>query len=464
MSIRNIILLFFSISIFAFFTSCDDDKEYSNETFIPADAQIYAFSATGAYYAGETDSLTRAKDSLAYIELGKTKFAIDQNRNIIYNPDSLPYGMILRNLKINMTVNSSYGVYAIEVSNPDSTYNWNYTDSINFSHGYIDATVKSAADTLKTKKYRIDLRVHQVNPEQIVWEQQTSLPSGIGEQKTILNPENNTFYTFTLGADGIPKVYTSSRNNISWTEHSTSGLPTNMDISSITLLNGKFYISPVWNHMGVGYVSSDGIIWAPVDRYYSHMFRILGILPGDKPEDDMMLVAGTPNAIPRLGKTKDLANITYDSNFDLINSGIPLYAATATNFSRNSYTNMLIMIENTGEEMPATWLIKDKKDGVVETTVFNNNNLFKAEGLSLGIYNNYLYVLADKKFYVGSNWGNSWAEAPEAQNLPEEFISISGQTMIVDESNYIWIFGGKSGENTYSTQVWKGRLNNLAVN
>ena len=60
--------------------------------------------------------------------------------------------------------------------------------------------------------------------------------------------------------------------------------------------------------------------------------------------------------------------------------------------------------------------------------------------------------------------GIAWNLADSLQALPSSFSYRTNASVIVDEKNYIWIFGGTSERQTELTDVWRGRLNRLAVN
>ncbi len=71
------------------------------------------------------------------------------------------------------------------------------------------------------------------------------------------------------------------------------------------------------------------------------------------------------------------------------------------------------------------------------------------------IYENVLYTSPD--------YGLRWFKTGENQVLPEEFVDRTKTTIITDDKNFIWIFGGVSGTQQIS-EVWRGRLNKLIVN
>ena len=64
----------------------------------------------------------------------------------------------------------------------------------------------------------------------------------------------------------------------------------------------------------------------------------------------------------------------------------------------------------------------------------------------------------------GKGNGIAWHLADSLQALPSTFNYRTNASIIVDEKNYIRIFGGTSERQTELTDVWRGRLNRLAIN
>lgn len=124
---------------------------------------------------------------------------------------------------------------------------------------------------------------------------------------------------------------------------------------------------------------------------------------------------------------------------------------------------MLILsggLDNSGKEISDTWVVRNAEGGL-EISSFIRNILYKGPGLSNFFYDEQIYVLAQNKFYISKTWGDIWFAAPNKQMLDPDMTVRSGQSLIVDTENNIWIFGGISENGTYLNDVWKGRLNRL---
>ncbi len=438
------------------FFSCSDDNTTNLTTEEYKDAQIYSFSISGAHNKDQ-DSIPRSHDSIRFIQINKTKFAIDQVRKVIYNPDSMPYGTNLRKLLVTTTFNPSYGSYGkVEITTPDSVngYTWNKTDSVSFSKLPVSFAV-TAYGGGSPRVYNIDMRIHKVDPDTILWKQMSSYPAQIGKSKTLLF--NNKFYTYTTVNNSL-SLYNSDVANLNWVSVTLSGLPSNINIESLTVLDSAVYGV---DGNGNSYKSSDGKIWSQVSNG-KNIASILGVLPGVSDEQKQLLVIINNSGTYRWGKTNDMLsveeiNATVPDNF-------PIKGNTSyTNMSANIKNRTLLLaggINSAGQNISYTWVMKNIAGGL-EASPFVRNDLFQGDGLSAFMYDNLLYVLASNQFYTSENWGQSWLKAASKQMLDPNIGKRKGQSVVIDNENYIWIFGGISDGGSYYNDVWKGRLNRV---
>ena len=452
MNIKYITYLFSGLLLFLLFPSCSDNDTTTNYTSSSKDAQIYSF-AISAIAPISTDSVLRAHDSIRFIQVNKTKFAIDQIAGVIYNPDSLPFGTVLDAVKVAITFNPSFSPSQVSITTPDSIngYNWNLTDSVFFGKYPIGFRVTSQGGTLKS--YNIDIRTHKIDPDTMLWAQMASYPSTFGESKTIL--KQSVFYTYGVNGNS-PVLYTTDKGAINWAKQTLSGFPATVKPESIFLMNNVFYAV---DQTGNSYSSENGKSWTKLTNGKS-LTSILGVLPAVNRVDDQLLVIYNDGG-QHFGKTKDLITIT--PIVTEIPANFPLQkAASFTNSSTDKNKRMLILtggVNATDGELTYTWLVKDSENGL-EMSPFVKNTLFKGAGLSNFIYSDKLYALSNNKFYISAIWGQSWMAAPNKQKLDPKIASRTGQTVIVDDNNYIWIFSGVSGSKGLN-DVWRGRLNSL---
>lgn len=464
MNIKHITYLISGLFSFLLLTSCNNDESvtYTSQT---NDAQIYSFSIAGQFY-NYKDSTERALDSIRFVQVNKTRFAIDQVSHTIYNPDSLPYGTILRNkISVTATYNPTYSVASVKVIQPDSLsgFFWNGTDSIDFSAQPVHFVVTPVSGS-SPRTYDIDIRIHKVDPDTIVWNQMTSLPSSVGKSKTLL-VDNSTFYFYSVQNNSV-SLFTSNSSEISWRSESISGLPATVKVGSIFNLNGVFYAI---TENGDSYNSSNGISWSKLNNG-KILSSIIGILPSENQLADELLVVINDGGKYYFGKTKNLSTVALVEYISIspqnnqVPSNFPFQGgASFSNYSTDRNNRMLILnggSGSSGDELNNTWYIKNSSSGL-DMTTSSKTSLFKGTGLSNFRYDSKLYVLAENQFYISDTWGATWYKASKKQRLDPSMAKRSGQTVIIDSENNIWIFGGVSVAGIYQNDVWKGRLNKL---
>lgn len=454
MSIKHITFLLSGFLFCTLFSSCNDNNTTTSYGSQSKDAQIYSFSITAPAPISK-DSLKRAQDSIRFIQVNKARYAIDQVGSIIYNPDSLPFGTVLSKVKVEAKFNPTYGVAKVEVFTPDSLngYTWNTTDSVDFSKMPVRFRVTPPSGQ-GPKMYDINIRIHKIDPDTILWNQMTALPQA-GKSKTLLN--NNTFYTYLVGG-GVVSLYTSPKSSIAWQKQTLTDLPSTVKPESIFISNSVFYAI---DEAGNSYSSSDAKKWVKQNNG-KNLVSILGVLPAADRKDDLLLIVFKEGTTHYLGTSKNLTSVTVNNELltDFPSSGVASY----TNFSTKASDRMLVLtggLNSKGTALANTWLIKKGSAGL-EMTPFVKKPLFNAAaGMSNFVYDNLLYVLTENQFYTSAYWGEKWQKAPAKQKLDLKISKRSGQTVIVDGENNIWIFGGVSDKGVYLKDVWKGRLNRL---
>jgi uncharacterized membrane protein len=113
------------------------------------------------------------------------------------------------------------------------------------------------------------------------------------------------------------------------------------------------------------------------------------------------------------------------------------------------------------------WIIQEKDDAIFTS---GNTAPMPTQGSTLFPYDQNIYMLTtsteNKNVLYISEKGNgvAWHLADSLQALPSSFNYRTNASIIVDEKNYIRIFGGTSERQTELTDVWRGRLNRLAIN
>lgn len=455
MKLKQVIrLLFLSIFTVTVLSSCNSDNEYV-VTGLSSDSQIYSFSVAAI--------AVTPIDSVNYPIMAKTRFSIDQLKTLIYNVDSLPYKTELKKFAATITYSSSTPS-KLQLVYPDSISDWNGSDSIDFSlKPKIRVTSASGANPIE---YTIDIRIHKIDPDTLTWNKVGTQPSTVGKQKTLL--KGDTFYTFTID-NGNFALYTASKSNVSSWEKKTmvSTLPSTVILDNITLFNGTFYAVDADKK---SYSSTDGVTWNPRK---TAVYSILGVLPAETEAKDSLLVIVEDANKYYFAKTLDMTtlsvvkNISYDPLSNVVPQNFPATGfSSVTIYDRSNLNNNILALTGgklfSGTQTNLGWTVH-AGNNKLEIMPTQENFTFAANvGISTFWYDNYIYALTKNILYKTSSVGYKWAAASTKESLDSKMPKAYGQSIIVDDENYIWVFGGISDTGaTPVKEIWKGRLNKL---
>lgn len=466
MNLRYITLAF--LSFVGLFSSCNSDSEYDLST-ASKDAQISSFSLTGIHNKTLTDSLERATDSVRFVTLGKTRFAIDQVNNIIYNPDSLPFGFTLKTLLPAIKYNGSPYSLTVELRDAlkengrDTTYQWNGSDSINLAYKIVQFKV-IAANQATEKVYKIDIRIHKIDPDLMTWSTAASYSEYADYRKSVLTGDSITTLTKSLASGYVLEVVSETRKNPSQAsikKKNVSGLPTDIDVSSFIFVGGGFYVS---SQDGKVYESSDGEVWS--QKYAGDKVKaILGIAPGNSDSENRIVTLVEKDSKIHFGVTTDFSNIEVLSS---IPSGFPVKGFASTSVLTGIKTRRIMFVgtglTSGGEELNTVWWLK-MDGGSLSVIKGGSSTLFSGTGNSLFFYDDKLYLYSKTKFYTSSTWGTLWVEGAEKQALPTTGTGVKNyaEQSVVVKNNTVWILGGKTQGASYhdAETIWTATLNRL---
>ena len=256
-------ILFSLLSVFfILFISCNDAED--------EDVPLYS-----SYSNTMVKSFYLSDDTASIVDnLSKRFFTIDLVSGNIYNADSLPYGTDISRLVANMEFSSPSKVEIYIKGKDDSgnekTTTINYlespSDSIDFSGGRGSVTMTVvAADGTTQRDYVIDVRVHQVKADSLIWENLSGsgLPvSDAVAQKTLM--KDGSVYCFTENKSGeysLSKTATPGQGN--WQKGVISGI-SDLDINSIVVSPEGFFALSGTSDSKALVSSSDGVSWSSV--------------------------------------------------------------------------------------------------------------------------------------------------------------------------------------------------------
>ncbi|GAB6120192.1 DUF6242 domain-containing protein [Dysgonomonas termitidis] len=446
-------LSFIFLSVFAL-SSCNDSTSEYDTSELSGDSQISSFKIAALPYT--------AIDTVNYPSLSTTRFSIDQFNRLIYNPDSLPYQTTLRKCAVTLSYTAG-SIGKVELIYPkDSVVDWNSTDSVDFSTYLYPKFRITPLNGKDPREYTIKILVHKEDPDTLIWKENvpTGYPASFDKQKTLL--VNGTFYTFIARTDN--KIYLSKANKpdnieaaLSYGDNqAVSGELDASALESITFFNNKFYAV---DKNKQGYTAGiEGTSWSK-DGISNNVTSIVGVVPTLNAATDLLLVITRDS----LATTTDLKTLDTKTKID---GDFPAtgYSSVTHNDRSNLNNCVLTVTKNiSGLGYVKTWSIKITGDNSLQVA-FNQSNpvIPKKDGVTTFLYNGYMYALTGNSFYKTQSYGYKWITAPNKEKPDPRMPKASGQSVIVDEKNYIWVFGGVPDSGISPIQkVWIGRINKL---
>lgn len=459
---KNRIVLFVAGCMALFLSSCLNSDEQDFD--IPKDCQITSFSL-------KSDSVPG---------LDAVKFVIDQVNGHIFNPDSMPFGTEIE--KVICSINVASGTYSIEVTQealPDSTFFWNREDSLDFSKPV--KFVTKAYDGISTKTYKAWVNIHQVVPDSMSWELYASNVLGfpVKEEKVVTwGPEEDEYYYMYAQAADAGKGYSLHSSSVSdgrsWKEMTLSGLPAGkVYLSQITEYGDALYVPAA---DGALYRSENGQDWALVEQAPS-IKALLGAVESDEQNEHVGVKQSSfLSAIVDEDGTLKFAALGKQQKWktgDIVADEFPLsgFGSLSVYSSAGKYYNLTAVAgkSKAGQLLNSAWATMNGTEWV-KLTDMEADYFEKREGIMLSHYDDKLCMIggigesnkAFKDIYFSNDGGLTWALSDTLVVMPEDYKARGVASVLVDEENFMWIFGGKENNNANDLdQIWKGRINRL---
>ena len=426
-------------------TSCLDSEE--PEIYIPIDAQITSF------FIGH-DSIP-ALDSLV--------FSIDHFNGLIYNHDSLRYGIEVNGKVLVGFATSAMGILDItHIADGDSAIVMS-GDSLDLSE---PVRIRVYAYSGETKEYEIKLNIHTVDPDEIQYSQIADnldflLDARYG-MKTFYHSQK--FYTYTSFGYGL-KLHSSS-DAVNWKEETLSGAP-DTPASRMQYVPGVGFFSV--STAESLFHSADAVSWEMLWPGFSpeHSVSVFIGRIEESPTQEAgfaLIVRKDDKYVPAF--TKDFENWQYGTELP---SDFPMADFSVVNYTKVLQNRLTVIGGVRGAYRNSVW---STTNGVYWAKITSDRGLFPAmEGCNAFVYNDMIYLLngklddgtINKITYTSIDGGVTWREAEEKTYLPEDYVGRYGASVIVDENNYQYIIGGRADGGAL-TDVWKGILNKLAFN
>lgn len=456
-TINIAVLLAALFSLVSCLDTNDGDYVYTD------DSAVTAFSVTSAKKAVHVRASNGA-DSVYYTTATLTayKFVIDQQRCVIYNPDSLPYGVDPTKLLVSANSLNS-GSLVLKSMTSDSLSYLSTTDSLDFSKPR-ELQVYSLSGAA-VRKYEVRVNVHQEPADKFNWTKlpnPTAFTSATGVKSFVVTTASGTTRRFLLASDGTTTTVYRADGDDAWTAATPDFNHT---------LAAETYRSAAVKHdtlfvcdNGVVMATTDGNTWTQQTTAEAGVARIIAANP-------IRLYAynneGAMVSSDDSGKTWKAASI--DESASLLPNGDIAYATLPLATNPNAYRTLLIgSVPEASTTAFSIWGKIDEGNAYSENQpwmFYDHNSLNRHE---LPIMNNVSALAYDGKmmvvgndervylpaFYGSRDGGITW-KADSVITSPLGFFVTGPYTVSVDKDHFIWFVSGKTGE------TWRGRINRL---
>ncbi len=445
-------------------------SDYDNVTYY-ADTAITAFSL-GTLNRYLTTISSEGEDSTYSEEVTGSlyKFYIDQLKQEIYNPDSLPVGTDAEHVICALSTKNS-GIVLVKNVDSDTLAYFSSTDSLDFTTPR-EFQVYST-DGMAYRKYIVSVNVHQEYADTFMWNPAGTCDMFVGLKDMRAVGFDDKMMVF--GTDGAATyIYSSPTDSTAlWTQ-----LATNVSLDADAYRNMMVCDDELWTLNGKEILaSSDGENWS-----------LRSSLSGNGVGEDISRLAGSGlqkvYAITYDGRIVSSPDrgLTWEEEPILDNSDyIPTQniSFACYDVSSNENTERMILtgtrdLESCPEDSVA--LVWNKIEEYADDSqthswyLCNEKNKYELPRLANVQTMKYGDVMiamggegqgtsnaeAFSVLYVSLDCGLTWQNR-SAYFLPEDFDNSGSNVFAMgkDNHNYIWVICGGNG------QVWRGRLTQL---
>lgn len=437
----------------------------------------------------EVTSFTIKDNSHIAQNIDSLFFSIDLDNGVIFNADSLPVGSRPGNAIVTLslpTVSKAEFVMKYD-GGKDSVVNYTEkpNDSIDFSASRVILRIVSANEKFM-REYDVKLNIHKVKPDSLYWDRTSYRPlpgklSAVTAQKTVEN--NGIYYTLsTNGTDVSLAGGTTPDIAATWNTLPVM-LPENAIVESLSVADGDFYILDADDNL---FVSSDMFGWTDTGVSMCHIYGVYGT----------SLIGVKRSA----GK---YYHVTYPASSEIeITDGCPI-AGTSALMEYDSKWSDRPMVTFTGGRAAdgslsgATWGYDGSswaqisvdampaREGIAVCKYYDvavsTANKVSAREVLYAFGGNDADGYIDNTLYISIDRGVHWSKAQTCLQFADYVPSLTGAQAIVAsttlnvdgsraikpisswECPYIYLFGGKNASGRFSSGVYRGVLNQLAL-
>lgn len=442
--IKKLLSLISVASFLVTLTSCLGDDNSS--TVYYDDTAVTAFSLGTLNIQKHTTASDGITDSTytTTFSASSYNFTIDQQKQLIYNADSLPYGTDAKHIVCSITTKNS-GIVVLNLKDQqgeDSLATYASSDSLDFTEP-VRMRVYNMNGTA-FREYTVSVNIHQETGEELNWTSKSYTNiAQVGARKFIAT----TAGLFLFGVqNGQTVAYKQSDNT--W-ESLTSNIQLDANAYHNVIAKGnELYTLSEGNVLR----SADGQNWSQVASGAS-LNQLLGA-------SDNIIYALTANGI---SYSKDSGATWVADELDDAATNLPSQDISFVTIpsKTNEQTNQLVIIgtnngatriwrkveENAANSQTQPWAYYSEDE-------YNKLTLPALDNLQVVRYDNGLLALGGdfSAFYYSPDEGLTWT-AQSIYDLPTDFgLAASPFAMTVDSSNNIYITKASS------PNIWSGRL------
>ncbi len=387
----------------------------------------------------------------------------------IYCADSLRFGTCLDSVVPYITYKATPAL--VEYHLPDTVVVSTGADTLDFSRGPIYLMVQ-ATDTVYKRWYRIDIHVHQADPDLYVWSKLSD---------AIFTPQSCDVKAFYIGEVIYLLVNNGFQTKLYWSndgyvwnikDNAPVGLPTPCSVRDILQCGDMLY----YTEANMLYTSTDVINWTAIDLTMKP-FVMLNMLMSfdDKP---WCVLEDSADGHLFLGFVEDGDVLPVTDIHGLVNGVLPAdfpvsdFASLPIKSSSARPRAMVIGGRSIdGTPVNTRWNFEYEPtagyrmvDFSIEQPSFNS-----LTGVSVVQYDNQLIMFGGvdndltyrSDILYSDDEGMNWFVPDTAHNrLPDNYSSRQQQTVVIDKVQQIYLIGGKTNTQTF-TDVYRGVKNEL---
>lgn len=395
--------------------------------------------------------------------LASAVFTIEERNDtgLVWNKDSILYGTSLKRVVPRFIFAATPSAAYLTMA--DSIVQLTGYDTLDFTKTPIYLTIRSA-DKSNTKIYRMNVTVHQADPDLFTWTRLSAGVLGYDDCDQRVVEVGDDFVMLTSNGYSL-RAYKSADGSM-WSDLGTmNGLPKGTKVRQI-ISDG---VNLFYAQDSTVYTSTDITNWTEKKM--------------DRPTHTMLLYW---NNHAWLLTTNDdgFYELAYTNGSTLTMSGLvpggefPISDFATVRFLSSSLRERAMILggfSEYGAALNSRWNleysthIKEHNGYRLQDYSQDRMDFTGVTGISVVYYNHMLMLFGgiDSKsqylgrdIYTSSDEGITWTKADTAKNqLPESYQARQKLSAVVRDNN-IYIFGGEDSERTYS-DAYKGRLNSI---